>query len=128
MDPLKPFANLIRSAWDRARRVDGTTQATEVSALTDRLKANQATRSDPVPSLQGRLRSRLTTLNKWEPAAARQIFVECVLASELGMELEADPQFKGVARRVGEQLGTDAALSARLDSLLKTMAADRSER
>jgi hypothetical protein len=65
----------------------------------------------------------MATLAQWNATQARQMFVECVLVAELGEHLATDPTFGTLVQRVTQQLDNDAKLSARLDVLLKRVAA-----
>ena len=65
----------------------------------------------------------MATLPQWTAAQARQVFVESVLMAELGEQLATDPAFSALVQRVSQQLDSDAKLSARLDVLLKRVAA-----
>jgi hypothetical protein len=109
VDPLKPFTSAILSLWPQANR------RTQKSALAP---------TQPVQTLQARLRSRMPALAQWNATQARQMFVECVLVAELGEHLASDPAFGTLVQHVSQQLQNDAKLSARLDALLKRVAAE----
>lgn len=119
MDPLKPFANLVRSLWSGTKRAPtraaqaGTAQPTQTNAIAA---------SAPVSA---RLQSRLATLREWNSARARELFVEHALLLEFGSDLAHDPTFAELVRRVSAQLATEPTLGARLDQLLQDLAANK---
>jgi hypothetical protein len=118
MDPLKPFSSSIRLLWERAaKRADESTPPAPIQKRTDAV----AEPKSPDDSVKGeaRLRSRLLGLRTWDSARARAFFVEQVVLDEMGADLETDPAFQKLVQRVSEQLGADAALSGRLDQLLR---------
>jgi hypothetical protein len=112
MDPLRPFAMLIRSLWTTKSRSNRRAQRATTKA------------SEPqqgVTGIEPRLRVRLSTLSQWHPARAREMFVETVLLSELGVELERDPGFQPLVQNVSAHLGSLPAISSRLDELLQAL-------
>lgn len=120
MDPLRPFASLIRSL--RSARKDRL--APETSSSTSSGAASAISGSAEAPSLRpvhARLQARLSTLTQWNPVQAREIFVECILMEELGAGLERDPGFAELVRKVGDQLASETAVSSRLDELLRSL-------
>jgi hypothetical protein len=123
MDPLRPFTSLIRSLRStRSERAAGNSSAT-ASATPSKLDAvAEASRSRPV---HARLQARLATLTEWNPAQARELFVECILLEELGAELERDPAFADLVRKVGGQLASEARIGSRLDQVLRALSVNR---
>lgn len=123
MDPLKPFTSIIRSIWgQRSERVGGTSKSSPGPAVHERRAPGYVEGSQAAQSLDSRLRLRMSALSKWDEKAARRLFVECVLISELGETLMGDPAFARVVNTVSEQLASDEALSRRLDELLHELA------
>jgi hypothetical protein len=123
VDPLKPFTNTIRSLWPQTtRRTETGERAGEAGPSEGQGKAAPVAPAQPPETLHGRLRSRMSTLTKWDPSRARQMFVECVLVTELGDHLIGDPAFGSLVQRVSEQLESNEKLSTRLDALLKRVA------
>ncbi len=121
MDPLRPFLSLVRSL---------TTSNTTSKAATARQATPAASGSGPATrvaasrSIEQRLQSQLSALVRpWNSQRAREIFVGQVLLHELGEQLAADPAFGDLIQRVSNQLGEDPRLSARLDDLLRQIAA-----
>ena len=122
MDPLRPFANLIRSLWT------GTTRSPARSADGARPTQSGAQHAQAITasaSVTSRLQSRLATLREWNSARARELFVEHVLLMEFGGDLARDPTFAELVRRVSTQLEAEPTFGARLDQLLQALAADR---
>jgi hypothetical protein len=123
VDPLKPFATTIRSLWPQTtRRTENGERAGEAGPSQGQEKAAALAAAQPTETLHGRLRSRMSTLSKWDATRARQMFVECVLVAEFGENLMNDPAFGSLVQRVSGQLEGDEKLSNRLDALLKGVA------
>jgi len=110
MDPLRPFATLIRSLW--------STNKSRSTGPAQRI-ATPPSGPPALPGIEPRLRIRLSTLSQWHPTRAREMFVETVLLSELGADLERDPDFQPLVRDVSAHLGSVPAISSRLDQLLQ---------
>lgn len=124
MDPLKPFANLIRSLWSgtqRASRASGGAR----TALGSSEERSQAPAVAASAQVNARLQARLASLREWNSERARELFVEHALLLEFGSDLAHDPTFAELVRRVSAQLATEPALGARLDRLLQDLAASR---
>jgi hypothetical protein len=118
MDPLKPFAHLIRSLRTPKRSAAAGT-ATHGA---DTQRPNVVVSAAPIAS---RLQSRLATLQQWNKARARELFVEDLLLMEFGEGLALDPAFAELVQRVSTHLGSEPAIGARLDELLQQVAAGR---
>lgn len=117
-------------------KVDGTSDllATLRGQLTGRSGKTSASRSRDVDgmkstsqeaigpeALQERIGSELKLVDLVSPSGkkkARQIFIESVLAWDLGEGLLADGQFGRVVRDVEESIASDPRLSEQLDQLL----------
>jgi hypothetical protein len=123
MDPLRPFANLIRSLWSGTKRT--AVRADKGARQTQNNAGQQAQAIAASAQVSARLQSRLATLREWNSARARELFVEHVLLMELGSDLNRDPAFTDLVRRVSAQLDTEPALGARLDQLLQDLAANK---
>lgn len=113
MDPLRPFATLVRSlrSIGRSRSTDKASRTAAAAGSTLVI----------VPPIESRLRLRLETLPQWHAARAREIFVETVLLGELGTELDRDPEFHPLVQQVSAHLASIPALSSRLDELLQRL-------
>jgi hypothetical protein len=123
MDPLRPFANLIRSLWTGSKRSPARSADGAQPAQSGAGQQAQATAGST--QIGATLQSRLATLREWNSARARELFVEHVLLAELGSDLARDPTFADLVRRVSAQLEAQPTLGARLDQLLQGLAAAR---
>lgn len=121
MDPLRPFAVLIRSLWQnrRTERADPATRTAAVTTDPASQGARSAAAAAAAPDLRTRLRDRLDAATLADPRRARETFVAVVLESELGDAATADEDLREVARRVAEQLGEDPTVGARLHEVLR---------
>lgn len=120
MDPLKPFTSLIRSLWTSKRSAARTTgPATARSAISTHAEAQPVA---PSGQVSARLQSQLAALQQWNDDTARRVFVEHILLVELGEGLARDPGFGDLVQRVSAQLGSEPAVRARLDELLRELA------
>lgn len=114
-DPLRPFAQIIRSLWR------GRTSATErTSPATN--TAHPQHRANVDESLQSRLSARIASVDAENPARLRQAFVETVLLRELGENLARDPDFGALVARVCEQLESQPTVAQNLHQLLVRLA------
>lgn len=126
MDPLRPFAILLRSLWTAAKsRPTARAQASEsfgASATPTPIASEQAS---PAQTVTSRLQPHLTGLKEWNAGRARALFVEHALLAELGEGLTRDPAFANLVQRVSVHLGEEPALRDRLDELLRGIAAGK---
>lgn len=121
MDPLRPFAELIRSL--RIASLDKANPGSPASsAAGTHRNASQVSQTKPAPTLRSRLRPRLAAMKPWDAQRARQLFVECALSAELGEDLSKDPAFSDLAKRVEAQIAHEPRITARLDELLRDIA------
>jgi hypothetical protein len=118
MDPLRPFAHLIRSLWTSKRQAAGSAGAAAKGSDTQR----PSVVVEPMP-LANRLQTRLAALQQWNGGRARELFVEHILLMEFGEDLALDPAFAELVQRVSSHLGSEPAIGARLDALLQQLAA-----
>jgi len=125
VDPLKPFANLIRSLWSSTKRAPARAPAGARATPATAGQQTPARAIAPATSVSARLQARLATLREWNSAQARELFVEHALLMEFGSDLAHDPTFAELVQRVSAQLATEPALGARLDQLLQDLAANR---
>lgn len=119
MDPLRPFAHLIRSLWTGKK---GAAAASGGARGSSTRQSHAVTASAPVIN---RLQARLASLQQWNGARARELFVEHILLMEFGEDLALDPAFADLVQHVCGQLGSEPAVGARLDELLQNVAAGR---
>jgi hypothetical protein len=124
MDPLKPFANLIRSLWSSTK---GAPARATAGARTAQASAGTQTQAQAIAAstqVSARLQARLAALREWNSVRARELFVEHALLMQFGGDLAHDPTFAELVQRVSAQLATEPALGARLDQLLQDLAAN----
>jgi hypothetical protein len=119
VDPLRPFADLIRQ-WMRARAAQSgsarpAAQPNRVSAAT---QGPYPPPLDREIDLRQRLRLRLNAATMSDPANARRVFVETVVSWELGDDLQSDPQFSQLVSVVTGQLAEQPSVADRLHQLL----------
>jgi hypothetical protein len=119
MDPLRPFATLLRSLWTVAR----SERTRNGSAASGRASVGGTDALTPVPSIAARLQPRLAALKEWQGGRARELFVEHVLIDQFGEQLAGDPKFAELVQRVSLDLAEEPGLDARLDELLQALAA-----
>ncbi len=125
MDPLRPFADLVRSLWStRGSSTARTESSGKAHALTERRSAEVGETPETSEDLRTRLRSRLAESGLTDVARAREAFVEVVLTWELGDHIPSDPAFAGVIKAVSERIARRPQLSDRLHSLLTALARD----
>jgi hypothetical protein len=125
MDPLRPFAGLIRTLWKSntpsTSRSDASTASS--SGATEQGQ-NDASIALEEATLRTQIRTRLARVGLGDPRRAREVFVETVLTAELGETLVRDPAFTDMVKRVAEHIGADEQLGNRLHALLQTLAAE----
>jgi len=123
VDPLKPFAGLIRTLWKST--TPSTTQKDALaSASTTRVEEAQSETAAALEetTLRAQIRARLKRIGLNDPRLAREMFVETVLTSELGENLSRDPVFTDMVKRLAEHIAADDRLGDRLHSLLRSLA------
>jgi hypothetical protein len=126
MDPLRPFAGLIRSLWksntSATSRAESPAPPTTAGAEQPQGEAVEALAE---ATLRSRLRERIAQLGLADPRRAREAFVEVILSAELGEELSRDPAFSDVVKRVADEIAADSGLGTQLQSLLQALVEDR---
>lgn len=123
MDPLRPFLSLVRSLWTGTASAKAANRAEAATFPRSSTAAGAVVASQPI---ERRLHSQLNALTApgaWSAQRAREVFVRQVLLNELGDELAVDPAFVELVMKVSGQLGSDPRISARLDELLRELAA-----
>jgi|SRR5688572_17367829 hypothetical protein len=125
-DPLRPFADLIRSLWrSRAASTARTAAATGSAPAAGTQRALHEPRIQArVRSLQSHLRARIAESGGASPAKMREAFVEAVILHELGEQLAPDASVSELVSRVSEQLASDPEVGERLDRLLTRLASE----
>jgi hypothetical protein len=121
VDPIRPFANLIRSL--RASRAAAkTSSASETSSADPTREVKAGEPAAPPEPLEQALQARLPRSGHWDSRRAREIFVEHALSRELGTGLAGDPAFTDLVADVSGLIEQQPEISARLDVLLKSLA------
>lgn len=121
MDPIRPFADLIRSL--RASRKQATQNRPLEGGTSDSPRDIEASASAAAPQpLEHALRGRLPAVAQWDERRAREIFVEHALSRELDAGLATDPAFADLVANVSELIAQQPHISARLDTLLRSIA------
>ncbi|HEY4211216.1 MAG TPA: hypothetical protein VGM84_07030 [Steroidobacteraceae bacterium] len=116
-DPLRPFADAIRTLWrTRAQNAQKTQDKGTSGAASAGISQPQPGRTRE--SLRARLKARISVLDPSAPSKLRETFVETVLLWELGEQLAPDPGFADLVARVSEQLVSDPQTGERLHRLL----------
>jgi hypothetical protein len=127
LDPLRSLAELVRTLTRSRSEKRGGSAAPAQRVDADADEAGTTGRSAaPGRSelLRERLRTRLRTVGTTNRRAAREAFVETVLASELGEAITLDPAMTEIVVEVSRQLGSDAATDRELGLLLEELAGD----
>ena len=125
LDPLRSLAQLVRTLT-RPRGEHGATPETRPQGNTSE-RASSAEPNTAVnanEALRARLRQRLRAVGTLDKRRAREVFVETVLASELGDAVTLDPAMGEIIARVAEQLSADAATERDLGLLFDDLARD----
>lgn len=115
-DPLRPFAQIIRSLW--RGRIGPAERAHPLQP-----SSQQTANADE--SLQSQLSARIAGMDRDNAAHLRQAFVETVLLRELGDNLARDPEFGALVTRVCEQLESQPPVARNLHQLLAKLATTR---
>jgi len=127
MDPLRPFAGLIRTLWKSNTSSSTQADAPLASSVSGAEQAqSQMAEALDEATLRAQLRARLVRVGLNDPRRAREVFVETVLSAELGEHLLRDPAFTDMVKRVANHIATDGRLGSRLHSLLQALAEDSS--
>jgi hypothetical protein len=122
MDPLRPFAGLIRSVWKSTTASTTQKDALASASATSAEEAQSETAAAlEETTLRTRIRARLMRIGLNDPRLAREVFVETVLTTELGENLSRDPGFTDMVKLVAEHIAADARLGDRLHSQLRSL-------
>ena len=125
LDPLRSLAELVRtltrSRTDAARTgaKGGSTDAADSAA---REGANALI--PEAQALREKLRQRIRLVGTGDRRRAREVFVETVLAAELGERITLDPAMADIVNRVAQQLGADATTDRDLGRLFDELASE----
>ncbi|MEJ1964233.1 MAG: hypothetical protein WDO56_22880 [Gammaproteobacteria bacterium] len=116
-DPLRPFADMIRSLWLARLQAKGATQASSKGKT-----GAEAPAPRPGRSFRSQLKARVSASRAAGPARMREAFVEAVLLWELGEQLAPDPAFGEMVTTVSEQIASDPMVGERLHRALQRLA------
>ena len=112
---------LRRQIAESAQRLDAPGKSPTPSAATP----NTAKAS--LPDLKRRIKERLDTITKDDPARAKKayrLFIESVLVWEFGDALLLDPRFEEMLTRLQEGLGSVPNAQQQFDKLLASIERD----
>lgn len=123
MDPLRPFSDLIRSLWKsstpRVERAQGGAGARRANPQSSPPEAESGSLS-----LRAEIRSRIRQIGLSDPRRVREVFVETVIARELGLGTGHAADLTELAERIAARIGLHSELSSRLHTLLVAIAED----
>lgn len=125
LDPLRSLAELVRTLTrSRANSRGNASETQRQHAAADQapVKDLPQTAVNAVEALRERLRRKLRVVGTNDPRRAREVFVETVLASELGDAVTLDPQMNEIVGKIARQLGEDAATNRDLALLFDELA------
>jgi hypothetical protein len=122
-DPLRSLSELIRTLMrPRTERRGAATRTESSKSAREEGAAYQAPAVAGGDALREKLRERLKLVQVSDQARAREVFVETVLASELGDRVTLDPAMGEIVSRVARQLGEDASTAQDLQALIEDLA------
>jgi hypothetical protein len=123
MDPLRPFAGLIRTLWKSTTASTNQKDALTSASTTSAEEAQSETAAALAETtMRTQIRARLKLIGLNDPQLAREVFVETILTTELGENLSRDPGFTDMVKRLAEHIAADSRLGDRLHSLLRSLA------
>lgn len=124
MDPLRPFSDLIRalskSSATRVERTHGQaeTHPATLEQFTDAVPAAES----GYLSLRLEMRARIRHIGLDDPQRVREVFVETVIARELGLSASHAADLTELAQQVAARIASHPGLSDRLHALLTALA------
>jgi DNA-binding transcriptional regulator YbjK len=122
MDPLRPFTSLVDSLW-RTRTDKIAAEKTQEVGEPQTDPATPPAIKQVQESLETRLRQRIRQRGSLNADLARDVFVETVLAWEIGEHVIRTPGFEEITHQVSSQIAADPQLSDRLNELLRELVA-----
>lgn len=127
MDPLRPFSHLIRALWKSgARPLERAAGTAAPRHMAPEQPADTPAESEvALVALKSEVRARLGPVGLADPHRAREVFVEAVMARELGLGPMHGAQLAEISRRVAAQIGSHPRLSERLHAILTALAEGR---
>lgn len=121
VDPLSPFASVIRSL---SSRHEIKTEPAEKTRETHSRRTPDTQKKMDAPSgstavLRSRLRKRLRDLDPGDQDVEGSAFVETVLLWKFGEKLQGDPTFAEMVASVAAQISSDESLRHELTALIE---------
>jgi hypothetical protein len=124
VDPINPFSNFIRLLRESSKKSStGELQQRPAAGSSGSDQAAAITPASRAQSLKNSLQSRVRAVGPWNRQRAREVFVEQILLRELGPDIANDTAFAELVDRVSVLIGEQPGISARLDQLLRELAA-----
>jgi hypothetical protein len=125
LDPLRSLAELVRTLT-RPRTASARTGPKAPSAKPDNdpTADTVVAASSGVQALREKLRQRIRIVGTADRRRAREVFVETVLAADLGDRVTLDPAMADIVTRVAQQLGADANTDRDLGTLFEELNGD----
>ena len=117
LDPLRSLAELVRTLTRPRAETRGETRSGAKSTT-----AEEAVPVGEAQALREKLRQRIRLVGTSDRRRSREVFVETVLASELGERIALDPAMVEIVSKVAQQLGDDAATDRDLHLLFDDLA------
>lgn len=121
-DPLRPFADMIRSLW--LAKAQGKSQSQSHGNAKEVQQRALAPQPKPARSFRAQLKARVSASSAGGAARMREVFVETVLLWELGEQLAPDPAFGEMVTTVSDQLASDPVVGERLNRALQQLTAE----
>lgn len=126
LDPLRSLAELVRTLT-RARSgaaSSGAKTTTSTEKFDDAVREESAAPLSGAQALREKLRQRIRLVGTTDRRRAREVFVETVLAAELGERITLDPAMADIVSKVAQQLGADATTDRDLGTLFDELASE----
>lgn len=117
LDPLRSLAELVRTLTrPRTERRNDTPRTAARTAAEDAAPIGEA------QALREKLRQRIRQVGTSDRRRTREVFVETVLATELGERITLDPAMAEIVTKVAQQLGDDSSTDRDLRLLFDDLA------
>ncbi len=117
LDPLRSLAELVRTLTRPRTQSRGDTRTgTKSTPSEDAAPIGEA------QALREKLRQRIRLVGTADRRRTREVFVETVLATELGERITLDPAMAEIVSKVAQQLGEDSSTDRDLRLLFEDLA------
>jgi hypothetical protein len=117
LDPLRSLAELVRTLTRPRTEARGDSRTAAKPSSPD-----HAPPLDEAQALREKLRQRIRLVGTADRRRTREVFVETVLAAELGERVTLDPAMTEIISKVAQQLGDDASTDRNLRLLFDDLA------